>query len=389
MPNRGPFQQSLPENPWGGSGGLPNWQWNPTTGRYEDRGPSGGGFAVPGMSPGTTGPYSPYPGVGGAGNVPATLPTTSIPGYGAATGAVGTTAGGTSSGAVQSALAGGAGAAGGRTLAGVLTGAAAGGPFGFWGPIVGGLFDYLGARSAANTATDVAEQQANAARDAAKLLADAQKEALDFQKSQWAQTQENMKPWLSMGSSAVTTLGKLMGLSPADIPTVAMPTTGATGAPVAGQTSATGRAGAGGPPGILTGGVAVPRPTTPPRAGGGGPGGTPTGGVAVPRQNVTNALTRSFAPSTGAGTQLQAAPPPVTGSQVSERRIDGGADTGMGGQPTMAGTYSQSTMVTWPDGTTSRVPTSQLARYIALGATPAGGQMMPQMSPGMSPQSGY
>jgi hypothetical protein len=230
---------------------------------------------------------------------------------------------------------------------------------GFWGDIISGVFNFLGSRNAANAATGAAQTQADAAERAAKLLADAQRESLAFQKDQWAQTQSNMKPWLAMGTSAVNTLGNLMGLKAANIPTVNFQGSGQPSGPVAGGTSGP-RAGAGGPGGVLTGGVAVPRP------GGGGvavprPGGSgipPPSGGGSGRAGSTSLLTRT---SPIAGGDAGVAPPVPSNTPTAN-------------QPTtMASTYNTnatSVMVTWPDGSTSRVPASQLPRYISLGAQP-------------------
>lgn len=53
--------------------------------------------------------------------------------------------------------------------------------------------------------------QAGAAKNAAQLQYEEQQQALDFQKQQWEQQQQNIAPWLKQGQSAINTLGGLMG----------------------------------------------------------------------------------------------------------------------------------------------------------------------------------
>ena len=57
-------------------------------------------------------------------------------------------------------------------------------------------------------------QQAGAAKNAAQLQYLAQQQALDFQKQQWAQQQQNIAPWLQAGQGALGNLSWLMGVTP-------------------------------------------------------------------------------------------------------------------------------------------------------------------------------
>lgn len=223
----------------------------------------------------------------------------------------------------------------------------------------GGAADIIDAKIRSNALNNAADTQAAAAERAAQILAQAQREALDFQKQQYAQTRSDQKPWLAMGTSAVNTLGNLMGLKPADIPDIPLnssaPVTGPVG-PAASQR----------PVGEPTGGTAIPRPpySVPPTTG------------------ATNALTRTYVPPT-------ATPPSVTPTPSQAPPGPGQGRTAPAGitantNPQVAPTGSDrtnATMVTvkWPDGTTTRIPTSQLARYVSLGAQPVGtSQQSPQ-----------
>jgi hypothetical protein len=71
-----------------------------------------------------------------------------------------------------------------------------------------------GAAIASSAAGNAANAQVNAADYAANLQYQSGQNALDFQKSQWAQQQANVAPWLQTGTNAISTLDQLMGLNP-------------------------------------------------------------------------------------------------------------------------------------------------------------------------------
>jgi hypothetical protein len=53
--------------------------------------------------------------------------------------------------------------------------------------------------------------QAGAAKSAAQLQYQEQQQALDFQKQEWQQQQQNMAPWIQQGQGAVGALGGFLG----------------------------------------------------------------------------------------------------------------------------------------------------------------------------------
>jgi hypothetical protein len=240
------------------------------------------------------------------------------------------------------------------------------------------LFDF-GTNLAGNVIANRGAQQsaqtlADAATRAAELTAQAQREALDLQRQQYEQTRSDQMPWLQYGTSAINTLGNLMGLRPADIATIPPPQ-GPAAPTTAGPGSVTQR---GGPPGTPTGHTAVPRPLgeVPPTTGRRSDLGDSS---ALTRTYVPPMPTPSAAPSAGQTPQ----PPP----QAVPRT--GTPPTGVQGPQAMQGPQGSAMTVSvkWPDGSTTRIPTSQLARYISLGAQPVGvnsgnnGQQMPQPQP--------
>lgn len=85
--------------------------------------------------------------------------------------------------------------------AGILAGVGAAGSIG------GALIGSSASNNAANT-------QANAANNAAALQYQASQNALDFQKQQWAQQQQNLSPWLQTGAGALSNLAYLLGVNP-------------------------------------------------------------------------------------------------------------------------------------------------------------------------------
>lgn len=66
----------------------------------------------------------------------------------------------------------------------------------------GALIGAVGSGLAAST-------QAGAAKNAAQLQYQEQQQALDFQKQEWQQQQQNMAPWIQQGQQAIGTLGGL------------------------------------------------------------------------------------------------------------------------------------------------------------------------------------
>lgn len=74
------------------------------------------------------------------------------------------------------------------------------------GAIGGAVIGSKASKSAAATQTAAADR-------AAQLQSDLGNRSLDFQREMWQQGQQNMAPWLSMGSQALGALGQGMGLS--------------------------------------------------------------------------------------------------------------------------------------------------------------------------------
>lgn len=92
-------------------------------------------------------------------------------------------------------------------MSGAIATAAIIGGIGAAGSIGGAAIASSGAKSAAKT-------QANSADQAAQLNYQASQNALDFQKQQYYNTQQQIQPWLQSGTAAVSNLDYLMGLSP-------------------------------------------------------------------------------------------------------------------------------------------------------------------------------
>lgn len=115
-----------------------------------------------------------------------------------------------------------------------------------------------GAALSSHAAGEAADTQASAAERAAQLQYQASQNALDFQKQQYYQNQQNLAPWLQSGTGALSNLDYLLGIGSGG-GTFGAPTTGAPvtsgGAPATG-TSPTGTTLAGS--GF---GVGMPRPT--------------------------------------------------------------------------------------------------------------------------------
>jgi len=77
------------------------------------------------------------------------------------------------------------------------------------GTVIGGA-SLASAGIGAGASAYGASQQSNAAQSAAELSYEAQMNALNFQKEQWAQTQQNQEPFLQAGQQAVGQLSALM-----------------------------------------------------------------------------------------------------------------------------------------------------------------------------------
>src|ERR1700756_258188 len=94
-------------------------------------------------------------------------------------------------------------------MSGIGTGTAllVGGLAGAGGSIASGV---LGANAAGNAAQD----QSQAAQQAAQLQYQASQNALDFEKQQYNQNQQNLAPWLQSGTGALSNLNYLLGISP-------------------------------------------------------------------------------------------------------------------------------------------------------------------------------
>lgn len=244
----------------------------------------------------------------------------------------------------------------------------------------GGAADIIDTIIRDKALNQAADTQSAAAERAAQIIAESEQQALDFQKQQYAQSRSDLKPWLAYGTSAVNTLGNLMGLKPADIPDIALTGSGTgTGAyQFPGGPPGVRAPAAGGPPGQPTGGTAIPRP----------PGSVPpTTGKRSDAADIGSgsALTRTYVPPSTATprvpTQTGQPPPAQPGARTPPSGIQSTApqqfspETGYGANATNA----DNIMVKWPDGTTTKIPKAQLGRYLSLGAEPVGtGTMQPQ-----------
>jgi len=71
-----------------------------------------------------------------------------------------------------------------------------------------------GALIGSHAAGSAADKQMSAADKSAQLQYQESQDALNFQKQQWNQTQQNALPWLQQGGAAENQLGYLLGLSP-------------------------------------------------------------------------------------------------------------------------------------------------------------------------------
>ena len=81
--------------------------------------------------------------------------------------------------------------------------------------IVGGIMaagSIGGAALSSSAAGKAADAQSQAAMYAANLQSDAAKNSLDFQKQQYYNSQAQLAPWLTQGTSALANLGYLLGL---------------------------------------------------------------------------------------------------------------------------------------------------------------------------------
>lgn len=194
-----------------------------------------------------------------------------------------------------------------------------------------------GAAYQSHAAGSAADQQIASGDRAAQLQYQATQDALKFAREQWASQQKNMAPWLQYGSGAVRTLGDLMGIQPDMSVGGAPPESGSPGGlPVSpiptNRTMDT--------PGVTgVAGTAVPRPGAPPRPPSSNRGATTLGDVMGP-------------PSGGAPPPAQATPP-LTPPPTRRRSASQGQDM---------------TRIRWADGTEQTVQSSQVARYVELGA---------------------
>jgi hypothetical protein len=125
-----------------------------------------------------------------------------------------------------------------------------------------------GAHKGAQAAQKASEQQQQAAKEAIAYAEPKYQQALQIAQQQAALGRAGLQPYTAQGQQGLTALSSLLGL-PASasagmagaggVNRAGMPPPGAIGAE-----SPYTRVGAGGPPGIPTGGVAVPRGTAPP-----------------------------------------------------------------------------------------------------------------------------
>lgn len=79
---------------------------------------------------------------------------------------------------------------------------------------LGAAGSIAGAALSSNAAGNAADAQANAANNASQLDYQASQNALDFQKQQYATSQQELQPWLQYGTGALSQLGYLMGVGP-------------------------------------------------------------------------------------------------------------------------------------------------------------------------------
>jgi len=229
--------------------------------------------------------------------------------------------------------------------------------------IVGSALNSIDQNNRTQSAVDTVTRGQLAALNA-ELAASQQ--GIDLQKQIFSYQQQLMQPWYSYGAGAVTTLGDLMGVKPAAMPTLDLSIAGPTGTAPPTSAYPAGTAPPGGfqragtnapvPGGVSTGGVAVPRGSVP-----------PPGTVPLPTPAPTTPAPTPTPPR--AGTTNTSALTRTMPSSVSRRTTDGTTEPVT--PPNMANAYASVT-VQWPDGSTTRVPVSQVARYTSLGATVMG-----------------
>ena len=105
-------------------------------------------------------------------------------------------------------------------------------PAAIWGGVAAGAGSLGGAALATSGSNNAASTQANAALQAAQLQAGTSQQALNFQKQQYATSQQEMAPWLQSGQSALSNLNYLLGIGPNQ---ALPPGVGPAGQPTAGQ----------------------------------------------------------------------------------------------------------------------------------------------------------
>lgn len=241
------------------------------------------------------------------------------------------------------------------------------------------FFGMLGAKNSASASEGAAAIQAQASMYGIDTMKQLSQQSLAFQQQQWAQAQENARPYVAYGRGAVEMLGDLMGVKPDYPATVANTTGGGQPAnatrlpePVIGQ------------PGTQTNYQQYPRNGDPPV--GAGPGNTRPG---VGGPNPTSGRLSMSRPGTSPTTSNTTQPNRTMasmysgGGQVPGDQTPGGmprpsqsVSPGSGVQDNppdntpgnTTGDSSGQVTIQWPDGRQAKVPAYQLEQYKALGA---------------------
>lgn len=186
----------------------------------------------------------------------------------------------------------------------------------------------------ANAAGNAASTQANSANQAANLQYQESQNALDFQKTEYNQSQANEAPWLQAGANSLSNLQYLLGVGPNGAPSS---TTSPTSSPIPGA------------PGRIAGGPSLPTGAT---------------GQAVPGQTSLTGLGRQLTPlsQTPGSTALPVTPglsqygSTLGGTASSPGVPSGGAATPLTASPnTNLGAYGS---LLQPYGETFQAPTS-------------------------------
>jgi hypothetical protein len=196
--------------------------------------------------------------------------------------------------------------------------------------------DVYGAYESAGAVKEAAATQVASADKAIALMSQAQKDALDFQKQQWAASQANMAPWIASGQGAVNKLSFLLGIGPKGTTTA-----GGGGSSTTPTTTPT-------TPPPSNYGTAVPRPGSP----------------AVPTSGNSGEMEPVPRPTQDTGPTWPHGPTRTLADVATVPPTDTPPNSG-----TLAGVGTRGTVVMQaPDGTIQAVPASDVAHYASRGA---------------------